>query len=70
MSSVLSMVGTVARWSKEDTNDNHLNNLRLALQRADEPSAFAEKSAKLERMFDVASSLSSHKHETRGMMHK
>jgi hypothetical protein len=40
------MIGTVRGWSKEDTNDNHLNNLRLALQRADESSAFAEMSAK------------------------
>jgi hypothetical protein len=34
--------------SKEDTKDNHLNNLRLAAAAADESSAFAEMSAKQE----------------------
>lgn len=47
------MIGTGARWSKEDTNDNHLNNLRLTLQRPDEPSAFAEMSAKLETVLGM-----------------
>jgi hypothetical protein len=32
--------------SKEDTNDNQLNNLQLAWHGPDEPSAFAEMSAK------------------------
>ena len=41
--------GTVIRWSKEDTNDNQLKNLRLGTAAADESSAFAEMSAKQER---------------------
>ena len=47
MSSALSMIETVKRVSKEDTNVKHLNNLRLVRQRPDESSAFAEMSAKL-----------------------
>ena len=53
---MLGMIGTAKGWSKENTNHKHLNNLRLALQQPDESSAFAEKSAKLERVFDVANS--------------
>jgi hypothetical protein len=37
------MAGT---WSKEDTNDKHLNNFVIGVVPADESSAFAEKSAK------------------------
>ena len=47
------MIETVKRLSKEDTNGKHLNNLRLVRQRPDESSAFAEMSAKLQRVLDV-----------------
>jgi len=47
------MIETVKRVSKEDTNGKHLNNLRLVRQRPDESSAFAEMSAKLQRVLDV-----------------
>ena len=38
----------VGSWSKKDTNDKYLYDLRLALERPDEPSAFAEMSAQQE----------------------
>jgi len=40
--------------SKEDTNDNQLNNLQLAWHGPDEPSAFAEMSAKQETVMGMA----------------
>jgi hypothetical protein len=69
MSLALSLTGTVRRLSKEGTNDNRLNNLRLALQRVTNLQLLL-KTRQKRRVFDVANSLNSHEHETLQAVHE